>query len=51
MILSQDINYTNIPGLSIPLNSKGDVLKDSDNNDLIFDFSGFNVGAGLSFGF
>jgi opacity protein-like surface antigen len=51
MIQSEDVTYNSIPGLSIPVGAKGDVLKDSDKNDLVFNFSGFNVGAGLSFGF
>jgi hypothetical protein len=48
---TQDVSYNGIPFVSIPVGAKGDVLKDSDNNDLAFDFSGFHAGAGLSLGF
>jgi len=51
MTQSQDVSYTGLPGVSIPVGSKGDVLKDSDNNDMVFDYSGFHAGAGLSLGF
>jgi hypothetical protein len=51
MTLTQDVNYNGIPYVSIPVGSKGDVLKDSDNNAMVFDYSGFHAGAGLSLGF
>ena len=51
MVQSQDVSYNGIPFTSIPIGAKGDVLKDSDNNDMVFDFSGFHAGAGLSLGF
>jgi hypothetical protein len=51
MTQSQDVSYNGIPFTSIPVGAKGDVLKDSDNNNLAFDFSGFHAGAGLSLGF
>ncbi len=51
MKLTTDVNYTGIPFVTYPVGKKGDVLKDADNNDLAFDFSGFNIGVGLSLGF
>jgi hypothetical protein len=51
MVQSHDVSYNGISGVSIPVGAKGDILKDSDNNDLVFDFSGFNIGVGLSLGF
>jgi hypothetical protein len=48
---SQDVTYTDSLGISHSAGKKGDVLKDSDNNDMPFDFSGFNIGLGLSMGF
>jgi len=51
MVQSEDVDFDGIPGLSIHVGEKGDILKDSDNDDLAFDFSGFNIGAGLSLGF
>lgn len=51
MTQSEDVNFNGIPGISISAGKKGDVLKDSDNNDLAFDFSGFTIGAGISLDF
>ena len=51
MIQTQDVSYTGIPGVTIPVGAKGDVLKDSDNADFVFDFSGFTIGVGASIGF
>lgn len=48
---SSDVTYTDSLGFSHTAGEKGDVLKDSDNNDLAFDYSGFNIGAGISMGF
>jgi hypothetical protein len=48
---SADSTYTDSLGIQHTAGAKGDVLKDSDNNDLAFDFSGFKVGVGASFGF
>lgn len=48
---SADVNYTNSLGIPLTAGEKGDILKDSDNNDLAYDFSGFNVGVGVSMGF
>ena len=48
---SQDISFTAIPGITVPVGAKGDVLKDSDNADMAFDYSGFNIGAGVSLDF
>jgi hypothetical protein len=48
---SEDVAYSGIPGVSIPVGAKGDILKDTDNNDLEVDFSGFNIGMGFSVGF
>lgn len=45
------VNYEGIAGLSIPVGEKGDVFKGTDNKDLEFDFSGFNVGVGIALGF
>jgi hypothetical protein len=51
MVQTEDVSYTVISGITVPVGKKGDVLKDSDNNALVFDFSGFNIGVGLSLGF
>lgn len=51
MIQSEDVSFNGIPGVSISAGKKGDVLKDSDNNDCAFDFSGFTLGAGISLDF
>ncbi len=51
MLQSEDVRYNGIPGISIPVGAKNDILKDSDNNNLAFDFSGVNIGAGLSLSF
>jgi hypothetical protein len=51
MVQSQDVNYEGIAGIDFPAGKKGDILKDSDNNDLAIDFSGFNIGVGLSLSF
>jgi hypothetical protein len=48
---TQDVSYNLIPGVAIPVGSKGDVMKDSNNNDLEFDYSGLNLGVGLSIGY
>jgi hypothetical protein len=45
---AEDISYNGIPGISIPVGKKGDSLKNSDNNDLPFDFSGLSIGVGIS---
>lgn len=50
MIQSEDVTY-DLLGVSTSAGAKGDILQDSDSNDLAFDFSGFSVGAGLSLGF
>jgi hypothetical protein len=51
MVQAKDISYNGIPGISILVGEKGDILKDSENEDLMFDFSGFLVGVGFSVGF
>lgn len=51
MLQSEDVSYNGIPGITVPIGAKGDVLKDSDNKDMAFNFSGFNIGLGLNFGF
>lgn len=51
LVRSEDVNNNGIPYVTIPAGKKGDVLKDSDNNDMAFDFSGFNIGVGMSAGF
>lgn len=48
---SADVNYTEIPGLTIPVGAKGDVLQDSDSKDLAYDYSGLSIGVGVSLGF
>jgi hypothetical protein len=48
---SQDVSYNGIPGVNIPGGEKGDILRDSNNRDLTFDFSGFSIGVGFSRGF
>ena len=48
---SESATYTDSPGIPHSAGTKGDILKDSNNNDLAFDFSGFNIGLGLSKGF
>jgi hypothetical protein len=48
---SENVAYSGIPGVSIPVGAKGDILKDTDNKDLEVDFSGFNIGVGFSVGF
>lgn len=47
---SEDVNYS-VLGVTIPAGKKGDVLKDSSGNDLVYDYSGLNIGAGISMGF
>jgi hypothetical protein len=47
----EDVNYIGITGISIPVGKKGDILKNSDNKDLAFDFSGFSIGAGVNIDF
>lgn len=48
---SKDVSYTDSLGISHSAGEKGDVLKDSDNTDMAYDFSGFNIGVGVSLGF
>lgn len=51
MTQNEDVNATGF-GITIPT-KKGDVKKDNiiDNNDLVFDYSGLNLGVGISMGF
>ena len=51
MLQSRDVNFNGIPGVSVPVGAKGDILKDYNNSDLAFDFSGYSIGIGLSRGF
>jgi hypothetical protein len=51
MVQSKDASFNAIPGFDISVGEKGDVLKGSDNKDLPVDFSGFNIGVGISVGF
>ncbi len=48
---SADVTYTDSLGIDHTAGAKGDVLKDNSNNDLAYDFSGFNIGIGASVGF
>lgn len=48
---SGNVNYSGIAGVNVPVGAKGDILKDADNENIAFDFSGFNIGAGFSVGF
>lgn len=45
---SKDVRYTDIFGITKSVDEKGAILKDSNNKDLPFDFSGFSIGIGLS---
>jgi len=49
MVQTQDVSYNGMPGIQV--GSKDDILKDAGNNKCAFDFSGFNIGAGVSLGF
>jgi hypothetical protein len=46
-----DVNFTGIPGITVPVGSKNDVLKDSNNKDMAFDFSGLSLGVGAALSF
>jgi hypothetical protein len=48
---SENVAYNGISGVEIPVGDKGDILKDTDNKNLVIDFSGFNIGVGFSVGF
>ncbi|MCE5301084.1 MAG: hypothetical protein LLG37_09490 [Spirochaetia bacterium] len=48
---SSDVSYIDSLGISHTAGEKDDILRDSDDNDLVYDFSGFNIGAGISMGF
>jgi hypothetical protein len=48
---SENVSYNDSLGIQHSAGAKGDILKDNDNKDLAFDFSGFNIGAGVSLGF
>jgi hypothetical protein len=50
MTQNEDVNTT-VLGITIPHGKKGDVLKDSSNDNLVFDYSGLNLGVGISMGF
>ena len=50
MTLNEDVNYT-ILGIPVSAGKKGDVSKDSNGNNMEYDFSGLNIGAGISMGF
>jgi hypothetical protein len=49
MKLSKDVSYTAL-GVTIPVGTKGEVRKDS-GTDVIFDYSGLNIGIGICLGF
>jgi hypothetical protein len=48
---TSDVNFTGIPGITVPVGSKNSVLKDSNNNDMAFDFSGLSLGVGAALSF
>jgi len=50
MVQSQDVSGS-VSVVTFPAGKKGDVLKDSNNNSMAFDFSGLNIGVGLSHSF
>ena len=43
-----DVNFTGIPGITVPVGAKNNVLKDSNNNDMAFDYSGLSLGVGAA---
>lgn len=45
---TKEVAFNGIPFVAIPVGSEGEVYKDSDDKEMMFDFSGLNIGVGIS---